>query len=66
MAPVFRSTPTSFFVTLYNLNYRITVENTDIDKTKQGHSEEKADFEMRVSAIKANQPTKNNIIKLFR
>jgi len=66
LAPVFRSTPTSFFVTLYNLNYRITVENTDIDKTKQGHSEEKADFEMRVSAIKANQPTKNNIIKLFR
>lgn len=65
LAPVFHSTPTSFFVTLYNLNYRVSVENPNIEKTKHGHSEENADFEMRIFEIKANNPTKNRILELF-
>ena len=65
LAPVFHSTPTSFFVTLYNLNYRISVENTDIDEKKHGHLDGNPDFEARISAIKANKPTKNRIVDLF-
>lgn len=33
--PLFRSTPTSFFVTLYNLNYDVTIEKTGFADEKQ-------------------------------
>lgn len=46
--PVFRSTPTSFFVTLFNLNYKVPFGDEDIDNTKSSktnHSNEKQDIE---------------------
>ncbi len=33
--PVFKSTPTSFFVTLYNLNYNIPIGKTGLQEKKQ-------------------------------
>lgn len=39
--PLFRSTPTSFFVTLYNLNYNVPVEKVLIDPKKVAVDREK-------------------------
>lgn len=39
--PVFRSTPTSFFVTLYNLNYNVPIEKVLITPEKFAVDSEK-------------------------
>lgn len=70
--PLFRSTPTSFFVTLYNLNYNIPVDKTDnpaekqaFDEQKTGLQQKKQDFEVLISNLKVSKPTKNNILKIY-
>ena len=45
LAPVFHSTPTSFFVTLYNLNNNQKIENEDFDQNQTGHLDEKQDID---------------------
>lgn len=70
--PVFRSTPTSFFVTLYNLNYHVPIEKVAIENEKvafEGEKvafeNEKVAFEQIISAIDASTPTKQKISALF-
>lgn len=70
--PVFRSTPTSFFVTLYNLNYHMPIEKVAIENEKvafEGEKvafeNEKVAFEQIISAIDASTPTKQKISALF-
>lgn len=70
--PVFRSTPTSFFVTLYNLNYHVPVEKVAVENEKVAFESEKVAienekvvFEQIVSAINASAPTKQKISALF-
>ena len=58
----FSSTPTSFFVTLYNLNYCVPVKG--VEKTEL--SNEHQDFEVILRNMKANKVTKQNILKLYR
>ncbi len=79
LEPKFSSTPTSFFVTLYNLNYhvpiaekpaedkKVTFENDKVafDADKVAFDKEKVAFERRLSEITANTPTKNKAIHLF-
>ena len=72
LEPKFSSTPTSFFVTLYNLNYNvpiaaipIKVGNVAVENSKVAVDEEKVAFERRLSSITANAPTKNKTMLLF-
>lgn len=58
----FSSTPISFFVTLYNLNYCVPVKG--VEKTEL--SNEHQDFEVILRNMKANKVTKQNILKLYR
>ncbi|WP_302325666.1 ATP-binding protein [Enterocloster lavalensis] len=71
--PLFRSTPTSFFVTLYNLNYSVPIEKTGLADKKQVFIDEKTDlqekkqaFEVMVADLNVSAPTKENIMKMFR
>lgn len=71
--PLFRSTPTSFFVTLYNLNYNIPIEKTGLAEEKQafnvektGLQEEKQAFETRIAGLDVTAPTKGNIMKIYQ
>lgn len=52
--PQFRSTPTSFFVTLYNLNYNVPIEKTDLQEKKQA-------FEALIAGLNISASTKENI-----
>lgn len=79
--PVFTSTSSSFFVTLYNLNYNIPVESAvpekkqHSEKTQTALSEDKQHFEDGETALSAirdyiltldvNSISKNNIISLL-
>ena len=45
LAPKFKSTATSFFVTLYNLNYNVPIEKVAFDEEKVDFEPEKVDFE---------------------
>ncbi len=71
--PLFKSTPTSFFVTLYNLNYNVPVEKTGLAEEKQafnvektGLQEEKQAFETRIAGLDVTAPTKGNIMKIYQ
>ena len=71
--PMFRSTPTSFFATLYNLNYNIPIENVLIDPQKvavDGENvliaSENLSVEAAIDALNANQNTKKSAKKLFK
>ena len=76
LEPGFSSTPTSFFVTLYNLNYCVPVKsvekaelsakNQDFGAEKTELSNEYQDFEVILRNMKANKVTKQNILKLYR
>ena len=76
LEPEFSSTPTSFFVTLYNLNYCVPVKgvekaelssgNQDFGTEKTELSIEHQDFEVILRNMKANKVTKLNILKLYR
>ena len=68
-----RSTPTSFFVTLYNLNYSVPIEKTGLADKKQVFIDEKTDlqekkqaFEVMVADLNVSAPTKENIMKMFQ
>mgnify|MGYP002708848118 CR=1 FL=1 len=70
--PLFRSTPTSFFVTLYNLNYNVPIkkmglsyENQAFNEEKTGFQEKKQAFEMLISSFNFSTPTKENIMKMY-
>ena len=71
--PLFRSTPTSFFVTHYNLNYSVPIEKTGLADKKQVFIDEKTDlqekkqaFEVMVADLNVSAPTKENIMKMFQ
>lgn len=40
--PLFRSTPSSFFVTLYNLNYNVPVDNINVLREESLHDKKQA------------------------
>ena len=70
--PMFRSTPTSFFATLYNLNYNVPIEKVLIDPEKvavDGENvliaSEKLLIEAAINSLNANKNTKENVKKLF-
>ena len=70
--PMFRSTPTSFFATLYNLNYNIPIEKVLIDPEKvavDGENvliaSENLLIEAAIDSLNANKNTKENAKKLF-
>lgn len=72
LEPKFSSTPTSFFVTLYNLNYHVPIVKSPIKgekaafvNDKVAFDEEKVAFERCLSEMTANAPTKNKAILLF-
>lgn len=72
LEPKFHSTPTSFFVTLYNLNYNIPIsealiesEKVAFERDKVAFNMEKVAFEHRLSEMAANAPTKNKVMLLF-
>lgn len=70
--PVFRSTPTSFFATLYNLNYNVPIDKVLIAPEKVAVDEENALIasenlliESAIDSLNANKNTKENAKKLF-
>ena len=72
LEPKFSSTPTSFFVTLYNLNYHVPIvespiegENVAVENEKVAFDEGKVAFERRLSEMTANAPTKTKSMRLF-
>lgn len=67
LEPKFSSTPTSFFVTLYNLNYNVPIagEKVAVENDKVAIDGKKVAFKRRLSGMAANAPTKNKAILLF-
>ncbi len=72
LEPKFVSTPTSFFVTLYNLNYNVPIEKSGVsdenqlfDGQKPVVSSEKEMFETLLFELKSKKSTKETVIKLF-
>ena len=72
LEPKFSSTPTSFFVTLYNLNYNVPIsekpvqdEKVAFDKEEVAFNKEKVAFERHLSNLTANAPTKIKAKLLF-
>lgn len=70
--PLFRSTPTSFFVTLYNLNYNVPLEKVLIDPKKVSVDDKKVliasknhSIQTAIEAINANKNTKEKAKILF-
>lgn len=70
--PIFRSTPKSFFATLYNLNYKVPIEKVLIDPKKVTVDGEKVLIasenlliEAAIDSLNANKNTKENAKKLF-
>lgn len=70
--PMFRSTPTSFFATLYNLNYNVPIEKVLIDPEKIAVEDENVLIasdnlliEAAIDSLNANKNTKENAKKLF-
>ncbi len=70
--PMFRSTSTSFFATLYNLNYNVPIEKVLIDSEKVAVDGEKVLItsenlliEAAIDGLTANKNTKENAKKLF-
>lgn len=72
LEPKFSSTPTSFFVTLYNLNYHVPIAESPIKgekvafgNDKVAFDEEKVAFERCLFEMTANAPTKSKAMHLF-
>lgn len=70
--PIFRSTPKSFFATLYNLNYKVPIEKVLFDPKKVAVDGEKVLIasenlliEAEIDSLNANKNTKKNAKKLF-
>ena len=73
LEPKFYSDAGSFQVTLYNLNYGQSIEETGFPVEKQAFDDEKTGlqnkkqaFESRLADLDVSTPTKNNILKLFQ
>jgi len=71
--PIFKSTPTSFFVTLYNLNYNASLENVLIEPENVAVDDENVliasknlSIEVAIDNLNANKSTKNNVTILFK
>ena len=74
--PKFYSDNTSFWVTLYNLNYNVSVEKVDFDGEKVDFDEEKVDFDEEkvdfelidnvLTEMKLNIPTKEKAKQVFK
>ncbi len=72
LEPRFYSDATSFWVTLYNLNYNVPIEKVTIDakkvsieKKKVAIDEEKVAFEERLNATNFTKASKRKIVSLF-
>jgi predicted HTH transcriptional regulator len=70
--PLFTSTPTSFFVTLYNLNYNVPIEKVLIGSEKVAVENEKVLIASEnllvgfaIDGLAVNKNTKENMRKLF-
>ena len=70
--PKFYSTATSFWVTLYNLNYNVQVEKDTVDSEKVAVEDknvaiedEKVAFAERLNETKFSAPTREKICRLF-
>ena len=70
--PKFQSTPTSFFVTLYNLNYNVPIgkvlidsENVSVDTDKVLITSKNLLMETLIDRLEARRSTKENAKKLF-
>lgn len=70
--PVFRSTPTSFFATLYNLNYGIpiekvliTPEKVTVDNEKVSVTPQNLSIEEAIDRLSSRKNIKENAKKLF-
>ena len=55
--PLFKSTPTSFFVTLYNLNYNVPIESVLIAPEKVAIDEKNIAIELAIEELNASQNT---------
>ena len=73
LEPKFYSDAGSFQVTLYNLNYGQSIEETGFPVEKQAFDDEKTGlqnkkqaFEGLLADLDVTAPTKNNILKLFQ
>jgi predicted HTH transcriptional regulator len=71
-APKFYSTNTSFFVTLYNLNYGVPIGKTGVLDEKQvfeppetGVSDEKQAFEAHIATLPLTKKTQGSILLLY-
>ena len=63
--PLFRSTPTSFFVILYNLNYNVPEKEVLIDPEKALIDLENISIHNSIDKLNANQATKEKANLLF-
>ncbi len=63
--PLFKSTPTSFFVTLYNLNYNVPVEKMLIDPEKVAIDGKNVAIEKKNKKLNASQNTIRKAIVVF-
>lgn len=63
--PQFRSTPTSFFVTLYNLNYNVPVEKVLVEEKKMSIASEKVSIQTVIDGLKVQKGTKEKARILF-
>ena len=63
--PLFKSTPTSFFVTLYNLNYNVPVEKMLIDPEKVAIDGKNVAIEIAIEKLNASQYTIRKAIVVF-
>ncbi|MCD8018397.1 MAG: hypothetical protein LUF92_02080 [Clostridiales bacterium] len=63
--PKFVSTSTSFFVTLYNLNYGVDIKKVAFEPEKVALGAEKVAFENHLSTLKMSAPTKEKALTLF-
>lgn len=63
--PLFRSTPTSFFVILYNLNYNVPEKEVLIDPKKELIDLENVSIHNAINKLNANQATKEKANLLF-
>ena len=63
--PLFRSTPTSFFVILYNLNYNVPEKEVLIDPKKELIDLENVSIHNAINKLNANQATKEKTNLLF-
>ena len=72
LAPKFKSTATSFFVTLYNLNYNVPIEKVafepekvDFEPEKVDFEPEKVDFEVLLEQVHFSNVTKQRMRALY-